>query len=511
MLTTLSFFERLMKQPVALVLAVGLLAAALAPDAEARRVAAAVAMDAETGEVLYARSADRIAYPASLTKMMTLYMTFEAIQAGKLSFDTKLTVSKRAAGMPASKLGLRRGSTIKVKDAVLALITKSANDASVVLAEALGGTEIKFAQKMTAKARELGMRKTQFRNASGLTNRYQKSTAREMAILGRRLIMDFPQHYDLFATRKFSYGKRTYRNTNKLLGQVRGVDGLKTGYTRASGFNLAASATRNGRRIIAVVLGGRTGKERNNRMVRVLNRGFELQRQMVVASMNKPVPKPTIDAVIAHLEPVPQNVAADASTERGGQPPESQEVLAQTAQPSDVLLPSFRPAPAVNSTDAQLVQSQLSSERAIGPAQDQASTDVAAKSDSELVTETLIAMGAIEPAVGGRMTLVWNGKKAVIDGPAEPQVASTAEQGPFSVQVGAYHDPQKAHKAAVLATQKLPSLLSNGDIKVSPLKGRKKPVYRARVEGFSRDVADRACVLLKQKNNDCLVVLSKAS
>ncbi|HIP77618.1 MAG TPA: D-alanyl-D-alanine carboxypeptidase, partial [Kiloniellaceae bacterium] len=194
---------------------------------------ASIVVDADTGQVLHAVNADTRNYPASLTKMMTLYMVFDALENGKLRLDQQLPVSKRAAGMPPSKIGLKRGETISVRNAILALVTKSANDVAVVVAEALAGKETTFAQVMTKRARSLGMSRTTFRNASGLPNRGQKSTARDMSRLAKALMSDFPQHYHFFAVSKFSYKGRTYRSHNKLLRSYKGTDGIKTGYIRA--------------------------------------------------------------------------------------------------------------------------------------------------------------------------------------------------------------------------------------------------------------------------------------
>ena len=237
---------------------------------------ASIVVDEQTGKVLHASNPDRRRYPASLTKMMTLYMVFDALKRGKLKLNQRLKVSRRAQGMAPSKLGLRRGQTITVKDAILALITKSANDVAVVVAEALGKTEINFAKMMTAKAKSLGMRKTRFRNASGLPNRRQISTARDMATLARRLIKDYPQFYHFFGTQRFSYKRRTYRNHNKLLRAYPDVDGIKTGYIRASGFNLVASTKRYGRRLIGVVFGGKSAKSRDRHMRKLFNRAYAL-------------------------------------------------------------------------------------------------------------------------------------------------------------------------------------------------------------------------------------------
>lgn len=231
-------------------------------------------MDADTGKVIHAVNPDVRNYPASLTKMMTLYMLFDAMKAGRMSEGQRLTASAHAAGMPPSKLGLKAGDTITVRDAMLALITKSANDAAVVLAEAMGGTEAGFARHMTERAHRLGLRRTTFRNASGLPNSGQMSTARDMAVLAQRLIRDFPQYYRLFATAEFTYKGRVYRNHNALLENYPGADGLKTGYIRASGYNLVTSAERDGRRLIGVVFGGQSPRGRDRQMIAMLDRGF---------------------------------------------------------------------------------------------------------------------------------------------------------------------------------------------------------------------------------------------
>ena len=240
--------------------------------AEARY--ASIVVDADTGQVLHAVNADTPNYPASLTKMMTLYLIFEALDKGQLTLETRLPVSKRAVGMPPSKLGLDVDDTISVEDAILALTTKSANDVAVVLAEALGGTEIKFAQMMTKRAQQLGMSRTTFRNASGLPNRGQKSTARDMVRLAQALMTNYPQYYHYFSATAFNYEGRTYRSHNRLLKSYEGADGIKTGYTRASGFNLVSSVQRDGRRIIAVVFGGKTARSRDSHMVKLLDRSF---------------------------------------------------------------------------------------------------------------------------------------------------------------------------------------------------------------------------------------------
>ena len=254
-------------------MAVSISTALTAPQALAGKYASVV-IDAESGKVLEAVNADARRYPASLTKIMTLYMVFDAIERKKITLNTRMRVSKRAQGATPSKLGLRAGQTIRVEDAILALVTKSANDVATVVAEHLGGTEVAFAHLMNEKAKSIGMKRTTFQNASGLPNRRQLSTARDMAILGMRIRHDFPKMYAYFGNKSFTYKGRKYTNHNKLLSKMPGTDGIKTGYIRDSGFNLVASTVQDGRRLIGVVFGGRTGKTRDAHMVKLLSRGF---------------------------------------------------------------------------------------------------------------------------------------------------------------------------------------------------------------------------------------------
>lgn len=248
---------------------------------------AAIVVEAKTGRILHSTNAETRNYPASLTKIMTLFMTFEALKTGKLKLKQKLRVSRVAEGRSPSKLGLRRGETITVDSAIKALVTKSANDVATVLAEAMGGTERKFAVLMTKRARALGMKDTTFKNASGLPNRSQFSTARDMAILARAVLYGHPKMYRHFSRKSFTYKGRTYRTHNRLMARYQGMDGIKTGYIRASGFNLVASARRGGKRVIAVVFGGKTSKTRDRQVARLLDRGFA-SLQTVVAKSGKP-------------------------------------------------------------------------------------------------------------------------------------------------------------------------------------------------------------------------------
>jgi D-alanyl-D-alanine carboxypeptidase len=255
-------------------------ALSLAGPATAQDRYAAIVMDARTNEVLLEDQADEARYPASLTKMMTLYMIFEALERGDITLDTRWTASRNASRQPPSRLGLacsrRRGcDTITVDQAIRALVVQSANDVATLAAERLGGSEARFAASMSARARELGMRDTRFANASGLPDDRHRTTARDMATLGQALWHDFPEYYHYFQTPSFAWRRGSGRNHNRLLNQVEGVDGIKTGYTRASGFNLATMAERNGRRVIVVVLGGESAAARDAQVAYLVEGAYQ--------------------------------------------------------------------------------------------------------------------------------------------------------------------------------------------------------------------------------------------
>lgn len=283
---------------------VALLMAATAP-AHARY--ASIVIDAETGEILYQQNADTGNYPASLTKMMTLYLLFEALDEGRVELGHAMPVSKKAAARPATALGLRAGERITVEQAIHALIIRSANDVATVVAEALGGSEAKFAQIMTRQAREMGMANTTFRNASGLPDKNQKSTAHDLALLARALWRVFPHHYHYFSAESFEFRGRTYATHNRILQKYAGADGLKTGYIRASGFNVATSAVRDGRRLIGVVLGGKTARSRDSHMASLLDNGFA---SLVAASAPTAHDAPVVAALPPQAAPTPVQVAA---------------------------------------------------------------------------------------------------------------------------------------------------------------------------------------------------------
>lgn len=240
-----------------------------------KKVETSLVVDAETGKILHAERADKVIHPASLTKLMTLYLTFDALDKKQITMDQKLPVSKHAASMPAMKLGLKAGENITVRDAILSIVTRSANDASVVLAEKVGsGKESVFISRMNSKARELGMKNTYFKNPTGLPDWQQKSTAIDMAKLAIALKRDHPKYYKLFATTDFTYkGKKLYSH-NRVTKSYPGAEGLKTGYTNASGFNLVSTAYRSGKRLVGVVIGSNSAAVRDTKMKKLLDKHF---------------------------------------------------------------------------------------------------------------------------------------------------------------------------------------------------------------------------------------------
>lgn len=297
---------------------------------------AAMILDANTGAVLHAEDADEPRHPASLTKMMTLYLTFETLESGRLSMSDRVKISQEAASQAPSKLDLEPGEDISVSDAVRALITKSANDVAVALAEKVGGSEKNFVRLMNTRARELGMMKTHFENASGLPNDDQVTTARDMITLGLRLQDHFPAYYPLFATRAFTFNRASYRNHNTMLNSFQGVDGIKTGYTRKSGFNLVSSVRRGGRHVVGAVFGGASAATRNGEMRMLMSRA--LTRASTVKT-RKPAP-----ALIAKLKSAPKIAERPKPKEKPKfQVADAAPVFAEASQPQPKALPAPTP------------------------------------------------------------------------------------------------------------------------------------------------------------------------
>lgn len=455
---------------------------------------ASIVVDAQSGRVLYARHADARRYPASTTKIMTLYMLFEALERGEVTLNQRFRVSANAARQPPSKLGLRAGETIKVRDAMLALVTKSANDVATVVAEGLGQTESNFARKMTAKARKLGMTKTTFRNASGLPDPRQVTTARDMARLGQAIYHHFPRYYQHFSRQEFTYRGVKYGNHNRLLGSYDGMDGIKTGYIRDSGYNLVASARRGHQRLIGVVFGGRSSKSRNAHMVELLDDGFQKharileaqakRRGRILARIEAPAPKPRDSAVVG------LGVPTTAAT-----------AVASIAGDWGIQVGAFR--------------EQRSASNAARTAYVNA---------SEFVRRGKVAVvqysdGDREPFYLARIHDLDKGaadqacRKLERAGTEcfQLQVESDTDQDPtlgqWGVQVGAYPQHASAYMTAKKAVQMAPASLNQGVIKVTPLtSGRTPPLFRGRVLGISKHQAEQACVELKARRMACMVL-----
>jgi D-alanyl-D-alanine carboxypeptidase len=457
---------------------------ALAPAGVAASRYAAIVIDADSGRVLHEAYADDRKYPASLTKMMTLYLLFEALEKRRYSIDGFLPVSSRAEGMPPSKLGLRRGSKVKIRDLILALITKSANDAAVVVAESLAKSEVDFAKLMTAKAKALGMLRTEFRNASGLPNRYQKSTARDMATLARALIRDFPQYYRYFSTAKFSYKGRSYGNHNSLLKSYSGADGIKTGYIRASGFNLVASAERGGRRLIAVVFGGRTSRSRDSHMTDLLNRGFAEIAQAVLRPPAAPRRNPF--QLAAGQKTIESAAALPAAPDQ--QPP-NQQIPSQQAQAATPVLAET----AVTVTALAEDSVETPQAAAASPAQIQAQMQPPAQAETA-------------PGAGAATTIA-----ALIPTVLESE-AGEADEAPldsaptWGIQVGAFSQFQPAHSATEAAQARLPDMLVATKTVIRQVNANGSQLYRAQLIGLTEPTAREVCRLLKSSQQSCIVV-----
>ena len=433
-----------------LMVVLSVVALSLPTAARANPKYAALVVHADTGDVLFDRYADERRYPASLTKMMTLYLTFEAIEAGELSLDDTLIASRRASQQPASKLGLPRGGKIDVSTAIDALVIKSANDVATVLAEQLAGSESRFAQRMTARARELGMRSTTFRNASGLPDKRQVTTARDMAILSRRVVQDFPQFYDRFQKKSFAYGGRTYRSHNRVMLTMDGADGLKTGYTRASGYNLATTAQRGDHRLIGIVLGGRSGATRDRHMKAILNTAFvEIRRRPALVS-------PTFAA-----RPAPR-------LKPGRSAPEA--VLVAAAGPAEALATAAPVSLDMTLDPARADDLNLDSLRV-------AIAEVAA--DDRAVDEAVYGQGDAEAAEGPRDFVI--------------QVGAFSRQNLAMARVRQLQD-------AVFAVQ------AGAGREVNIAERRGENVFRARFTELTETEAEAVCAALAASDQDCFTL-----
>lgn len=438
--------------------------------AEASAKHAALIVDANTGRIMHAEHADELRHPASLTKMMTLYMVFEAIEHRRLGYGTRLKVSEEAAGSSPSKLGLEPGSTIRVVDAVKALITKSANDIAVVLAEHLAGSESRFARLMTERAHQLGMTRSTFRNASGLPDPGQVTTARDMATLAMRLQDHFPSHYKLFSTRYFQYDGHRYRNHNNLLHRFQGTEGIKTGYIRASGFNLVAAVRRGRRHVIGVVFGGRTPARRDDAMQLLLTRAL-----IKASPVRTRVPQPML---LARARAAPRSAAANQR-------------LAQATVP--VAVP--RPAPA---------RRPLPPDFGSQPATWRGAPPFARDGEDRPARTASVPQRGLPPS-----TLQLQAARLERGTFAEPMhlaQAGHAERNGYEVQIGAYGSAKEAERALVSAKTSAAGVLQDRHGLTIPFRKQASLLYRARFSGFSSADATSTCNALRRLKIDCFVM-----
>lgn len=436
---------------------------------------AGIVVDAKTGNVLYSENADALRYPASLTKMMTLYMTFEALEAGRIRLDSPVPVSAHAASEPPSKLGVRAGGTITVEQAILALVTRSANDAATALGEFVGGSEGKFAQMMTSKARALGMTRTTYRNANGLPNTAQMTTARDQARLGIALRQHFPQYYGYFSTRSFRYGKQVIGNHNRLLGAVRGVDGIKTGYTRAAGFNLVTSAQADGRSVVGVVLGGTSGGQRDAQMKQLVGRYLP-----------------------------------EASRRGSGK------LIAETRS-QDMRTEDVQPVAEIEET-TPLASAALSSTHELpvnGPVPDtryDAAVETAYASTAKSSTNPIITQSAVKNLAEARVAIPRPAPEYIPEteeGDTSASVdalttSSTKDASGWVIQVGVSPTKQSAMTLLQSAQDKGGKVLRSATPFAVAINAGSEQVYRARFGGFdNQKSAVGACTVLKRKGINC--------
>ena len=469
-----------------------LLSHASASDAAAaNKKYAGFVIDANNGHVLYSDRADEYRYPASLTKMMTLYLTFDALKRGQIRLDSAMPVSAYASARPPSKLGLRPGNTLQVEEAIYSLVTKSANDAAVVLAEFLGGSESEFARKMTSTAHQLGMSRTTFKNANGLPDGDQRTTARDMATLGLALREHFPQYYGYFSTPSYSFRGRRIGNHNRVLGRVKGADGIKTGYTNASGFNLVTSVEQGGKSVVGVVMGGRSGRSRDDHMVELMT------KYLPQASTRNAGP------LIASRSTVDTGSYAVASA-AGGDLPKTGPVpdrrpISETSIDDRIALaygsdtgsivsrmpePSNRPIVGRSALAAALIQ-----ERPVR-------MQIPAASRRFPMPPAAIPGGRdLDPNTTGSIATA-----ATTRGPAIPT-------SPWVVQIAAAPGAEQAMQMLADARSKVGGPLAKAEPFTETIKSGSQTLYRARFAGFSsKDQARAACDALKRKSYNCYAV-----
>lgn len=474
---------------LALLVALSLALPILAHVAEAKPLQSNIIIDVTTGTILSSSNPDGVTQPASLTKMMTMYLLFDALKQGKIRLTDTITFSDYAASRPSTNLSVDQGDTIGVETAILAMVVRSANDVATAVAERLGGgDEQAFASKMTAKARQLGMTNTSFHNASGLPDDGNRTTARDMAKLGMALLRDFPQYYPYFSRYSFTYHGVNYTGHNRLVKTFKGADGIKTGYVRASGFNLVTSAEQNGRRLVGVVLGGTSPSIRDRQMASLLQTAF-LQPSgtpsTLIAKASESTKSMTTAVADALAEPANAAESDDVADD-------DTEATAKTGALSAAALPAGAVPVGKTMVAAVGTTAKASGEGDIDELQPilKPGTQLAAL-DAAPATIPVSKKLARQTAVDDQTTTnVWK-----------------AEGSGYGIQVGAYAQYKGAQRAAAHATKSLPKLLADARIVIDPQKNAGTTLYRARVVGLSRGDAETACKQLR----DCLVLKNDSS
>ncbi|WP_372421735.1 serine hydrolase [Salinarimonas chemoclinalis] len=498
---------------------------------------AAFVMDVKTGEVLHAENADARRYPASLTKVMTLYMLFEQLESGRLQLDSPLRVSARAAAEPPSKIGVRAGSTIQVEAAILALVTKSANDVAAVVAENLGGSVENFARQMTERARQLGMSNTTFRNPHGLPNSGQVTTARDMATLAVAIQDRFPRYYGYFQRRSFAFAGTTHRNHNRLLGRVEGVDGIKTGFIRASGFNLMTNAKANGRHIVTIVMGGRSGAHRDGIVGRLVERWLprayagarrtpmmlgpngtvvaavpprrpaDIDPPVLVASAAPGQPldltrmRPAVATAAGDTTVTPGSLRAD-----GGVVPASASAFAAVREPGPAGVP-LPPAPIPDVRETASVSDVVPASVAVAAASTIAAPLPPMPARDEAPVAANAPVGDTEPQAVTEEIVVASADATIPLPEAATPPARTYALTEWVIQIAATPTEDAAFDLLQRAQSRAGSPLRAAAPFTEAVQSNGATLYRARFTGFEdQQTARDACRLLESKGFDCFAV-----
>ena len=471
---------------------------------------ASIVMDANSGAVMQAMNADSPRHPASLTKIMTLYLLFEQMDGGKTKLNTELPVSAFAARQAPSKLGLKPGETIKVETAIRAIVTKSANDVAVIVAEALGGDESNFARLMTAKAQALGMKHTTYRNASGLPDPQQISTARDQALLGRAIHDRFPQFYHYFATRTFEFRGKETRNHNRLLGVVDGVDGIKTGYIRDSGFNIVTSVRRANRHIVAVVFGGRSAEARDVRARALIDNNIN------VAAVKRTTPPMVEGWETANAKDGKNNVKAKVQTASAAPPPSVSAPITVSVAADAPTLGSTDPIKP-NAVKTFTVHAGSMRAIALSPLPSDSRKLIPAPATANPASVTTVATIRGEPlppplpAPPPTIRPALLPAKVASAGNSVPVAAVAPEpaakpRGGWMIQVGAFPEESEAKQRLVTAQSKAKDQLGQADPFTERVEKGDKSLYRARFAGLDKDKAETACKNLKRSEIPCMLL-----